>query len=222
VSAAVHLFYLHGFASSAQSTKAAFLAQRLASLGLPLHVPDFNEPAFETLTTSRMVGQVRAAIAALPDAPVALIGSSLGAFVAWHVAAQAQAAGAPVDRLVLLAPALDFGRRRMTGLTEADVLQWREEGSREFFHYGYGEPRCVHYALYEDARRYDSDAVQVDVPTLVIMGRRDEVVPPDGVEAFCATRPNTTLLMLDDEHQLAGHMDRIWTETAAFIGLSSA
>jgi hypothetical protein len=218
----VHLFYLHGFASSAASTKAAFLAGRLAPLGLPLHVPDFNEPAIETLTTSRMIGQVRAAIAELPDAPVVLIGSSLGAFVAWHVAAGAQTAGCPVHRLVLLAPALDFGRRRMPGLTDADIARWREEGSREFFHYGYGEPRHVHYALYDDARRYDSHAARVDAPTLVLMGRRDEVVPPAGVEAFCATRPNITLVMLDDEHQLAGHLERIWSETASFLGLPHA
>jgi hypothetical protein len=215
----VHLFYLHGFASSAASTKAAFLADRLAPLGLPLHVPDFNEPAFETLTTSRMIQQVHTAVRALPDAPVVLIGSSLGAFVAWHAAAQAQAVGRPVHGLVLLAPALDFGRRRMTGLTDLDIEGWRTDGSREFFHYGYGGPRRVHYALYEDAQQYDSETARVDAPTLVLMGQRDEVVPSAGVKAFCATRSNITLVMLDDEHQLAGHLDRIWSETASFLGL---
>ena len=91
----MHLFYLHGFASTASSTKAAFLAERFARYGCPLHVPDFNAPAFETLTTTRMIGQVRAAIDALPPGPVVLIGSSLGAFVAWHVTADAEAEGRP-------------------------------------------------------------------------------------------------------------------------------
>ena len=122
---------------------------------------------------------------------------------------------------MLLAPALDFGRRRMPGLTDEDVARWRTEGSREFFHYAYGEPRRVHYALYEDALQYDSDRARVDAPTLVLMGARDEVVPPAGVQAFCASRANVTLVMLDDEHQLAGHLDRIWTETASFLGLSA-
>jgi pimeloyl-ACP methyl ester carboxylesterase len=153
---------------------------------------------------------------------VVLIASSLGAFVAWHVAAEAQAAGQPVHRLVLLAPALDFGRRGMPGLTEEDIVRWKAEGSREFFHYGCGEPRRVGYALYEDAQRYDSDAARVDAPTLVFMGRRDEVVPPAAVEAFCAARRNLTLLMLEDEHQLSAHLDRIWSETAAFLGLPGA
>ena len=53
-----HVFYLHGFASSARSTKAAFFAERLRPHGLELQCPDFNEPDFETLTVSRMLEQV--------------------------------------------------------------------------------------------------------------------------------------------------------------------
>ena len=86
--ALMHVFYLHGFASSARSSKARFFGERLASLGLPLHLPDFNEPDFSTLTVTRMLDQVDDAIAALPAGPVTLIGSSLGAFVAWHAAAR--------------------------------------------------------------------------------------------------------------------------------------
>ncbi len=54
--------------------------------GFDLRCPDFNEPEFETLTVSRMIGQLEADIAALPPGPVALIGSSLGGFVAFHAA----------------------------------------------------------------------------------------------------------------------------------------
>jgi hypothetical protein len=218
----VHLFYLHGFASSGQSSKAVFLAERLAQHGLDLHVPDFNAPDFSTLTTSRMVAQVERAIAALPPAPVVLIGSSLGAFVAWHVAARAEDPTRAVERLVLLAPALDFGRRRMSGLTDGDLVEWRDRGWREFFHYAYGEPRRVHYDLFADAQQYDSAAVTVASPVLVAMGRRDEVVPPDGVASFCARRPNVRLVWFDDEHQLTSSLEAIWVEMAAFLGLTPA
>jgi predicted esterase YcpF (UPF0227 family) len=82
----VVIFYLHGFASSARSSKAAFFAAQLRELGLALETPDFNEPDFSTLTISRMVQRVIAEIDAHPGVPCVLIGSSLGAFVAVQVA----------------------------------------------------------------------------------------------------------------------------------------
>ena len=42
--------YLHGFASSAQSSKAQFFAGKFAELGIPLVTPDLNAPDFGTLS----------------------------------------------------------------------------------------------------------------------------------------------------------------------------
>lgn len=226
----MHIFYLHGFASSARSSKARFFAEKLAALGKTLHCPDFNEPDFSTLTVTRMIGQVDEAIAALRPGPVALIGSSLGAFVAWHVIARAAAhAGGngkanehPITRLVLLAPALDFGANRMRELGEDGLAKWKATDKLEFFHYAYGEPRSVHYALYEDAQQYDSGSAKVTIPTIVFQGERDASVDPTYVRAFFATRPAATLRMLDDDHQLLGSLDRIWKETATFLDLRGA
>ena len=57
-----HFFYLHGLASSPRSGKARFLAERFAACGLTLYCPDQNEPDFSTRTTTRMIGQVAAAL----------------------------------------------------------------------------------------------------------------------------------------------------------------
>jgi pimeloyl-ACP methyl ester carboxylesterase len=236
----MQLFYLHGFASSARSSKATFFRDRLAPLGVTLHCPDFNEPDFATLTITRMLDQLDAAIAtaAPPAEPVALIGSSLGAFVAWHAAARharaasanaasADAAGAagarrhPVVALVLLAPALEFGANRMRDLGPEGVARWKATNRLDVFHYGYGEMRPLEFTLYEDAARYDSTRVVVDAPTLVFQGRRDELVDPDMVERFVAARPTMTLRLLDDDHQLLASLEHIWKETAAFLHLSA-
>jgi hypothetical protein len=57
-----HMFYLHGFASSARSTKAGYLAERLQPFGMPLHCPDFNLPDFTTLTMTRMLAQLESQV----------------------------------------------------------------------------------------------------------------------------------------------------------------
>ena len=216
--------YLHGFASSPASSKAEFLKRRLAARGVAFHCPDLNQPDFSTLTASRMIARTAALVSTLPPGPVALFGSSLGAFVALQVAEQAAAKAAakapqPIAQLVLLAPALDFGRRPVGDLGAAGMARWRETGWWELTHYASGEATRVHYELFRDARRYDSFAARRPIPTLVLQGRRDDVVDPDMVARYAADRSHVTLVMLDDDHQLGGSLERVWSESARFLGL---
>jgi len=217
-----HVIYLHGFASSPASSKARRFAAELANRGIGCACPDFNDPEFETLTVTRMLDQTAAAIAAAPGAPVALVGSSLGAFVAVHAAVRdARGAHPRVDRLVLLAPALDFGGNRLRQLGEHGIDEWRRAGKLRVFHYAHHTERDVGYALYEDAARYDAFSVNLDVPALVFQGTRDASVDPSMVERWSGSRTNVDLRALDDEHQLTASIDRIWDESATFFGLSS-
>ena len=223
-----HVFFLHGLASSPRASKAGFLGERFRTRGIELHCPDLNEPDFETLTCTRMIRQVEAAMAALAPGPVTLIGSSLGGFVAWHVAArQAEPGGAagrathPVERLVLLAPAFDFGKAPLGGMDAAGLQRWRDTDRFEVFHHAENRPRFLRYALYEDAQRYDSAASAARVPTLVVQGTRDTIVDPEMVRRFAEGRAAMTALFVDDDHQLGSSFEVIWREAAAFVGIAA-
>lgn len=219
--AIAHAVYLHGFASSPRSSKASRFARELAAFRVGFSCPDFNEPAFATLTVTRMLDQTRAAIAAAPAGPVAVIGSSLGAFVAVHAVNDA-AMAARIAKLVLLAPALDFGGNRLRQLGDHGIEEWRRSGTLRVFHYADHQPRDVGFELYEDAARYDACAVYPVVPTLVFQGTRDASIDPAMVRRWSAERPSVDLRLLDDEHQLTASMDEIWREAAVFLSLGPA
>ena len=211
------VIYLHGFASSAASTKANYFAARLGERGIALQTPDLNEPDFSTLTISRMVKQVIDTIDRQPSTTeVVLVGSSMGGLVAVHVARQRPER---VRRLILLAPALEFAGKTPPALGDRDLDQWRTTGVNNVFHYGYGRIVPVGYELYADACGYDCADLALSIPILIFQGRNDTVVNPASVERWAATRPNVELHLLDDDHQLGRSLEFIWNESARFLGL---
>lgn len=213
----MHVFYLHGFASSPQSKKAAYCAERLRPHGVALQCPDFNEPEFASLTMTRMLDRLAADIATLDTQPIVLIGSSLGAVVAIHTSARIPDR---IDRLVLLAPAVMFPRDAPEVLGAEAVARWQATGTLDVFHHGYGGTRALSYTFYEDGLRYDALAAEIGQPTLIFQGRRDEAVDYRVIEQYAAARPNVKLTLLDDDHQLIASLPRIWTDVAGFLGLT--
>jgi pimeloyl-ACP methyl ester carboxylesterase len=209
------VIYLHGFASSSHSGKATFLGRRLRAHGLEVVTPDLNLPEFSTLTVTRMLEQTHALVEQAPG-PVTIFGSSLGGYVAVNAAALWPER---VARLVLLAPALDFSSEGLSGPQGADLEQWRRDGVISIFHFGYGRMMPIHYALYEDARRYNAMDAEVRMPILVFQGTRDTAVSPASVRTWAARRPNVELHLLEDDHQLGTSLVYIWAKTAAFLGI---
>jgi len=206
--AVVTSIYLHGFASSPQSSKAIRVAEALRPLGITTQIPDLNQPSFRDMTVTRMIDRVREAA----DGPLLLVGSSLGAFVAVNAAAKV----ADVRGIVLLAPAFDFGADDDGKIGEVSIADWKARGSCEIFHYAWERTETLDYALYEDAHRYDAFALDLAMPVLVFQGTRDTVVDPAVVRRWCDGRPNVRLIELDDDHQLQASIDLICEETAAF------
>jgi len=211
------VFYLHGFASSPGSTKVGYFRQRFREHGIEIRCPDFNEPDFATLTLTRMLDQLGAALARAA-APATLIGSSLGGTVAVLAAAKYRAR---VDRLVLLAPAVMFAKPGHHLLPPERVDEWRRRGALPFFHYAYDAERPLNFTFYEDSLRHDAFGAVFTQPTLIFQGLRDASVGYRTVEAFAKTRANVTLALLDDDHQLIASLPRMWTDIRAFLDLDA-
>jgi pimeloyl-ACP methyl ester carboxylesterase len=211
------VLYLHGFASSARSSKATFFAKKLLEAGINLQTPDLNEPDFSTLTITRMVDQVLGILEANPNEGVVLIGSSLGAFVAVQVA---MARPERVRSLILLAPAFEFGGNRMKSFGDVGIEEWKRTNRLDVFHYAYGRMMPIHYELYADARRYDCIHAALNMPVQVFQGRRDEAVDPVTVEQWSRARPNVELHLIDDDHQLTASVDYIWEQMRRFLGIA--
>ena len=215
--------YLHGFASSPRSAKASFFADRFAAAGVKFLCPDFNDPAFSTLTVSRMLQQLEKKISSLPPGEIVLIGSSLGGFVAVEAAGrQVGEARHPISRLILLAPAVELEWDRWSEVGPGGVECWREAGDVEVFHYALGRQERLKFAFYEDSERYHPATRQLDVPVLIFQGRQDESVSPEIVERFSKRQRAATLHLLDDDHQLKNSLDFIWRETARFLSLAES
>jgi uncharacterized protein len=204
------IIYLHGFASSPSSSKARFFRDRLAAAGGNVSVPALDEGNFEHLTLSRQLTLLARAAGA---GPVRLIGSSMGGYLAALYAAR----NPEVERLVLLAPAFRFHKRWTERLGRAELERWRATDSIDVYHYGEGRTRRLRYDLMEDSAQYE-DFPAVRQPTLIVHGRRDDVVPVEFSEEFAAARPNVQLEVVDSGHDLLNVLERIEEKVVEFLG----
>lgn len=211
----MRIVYLHGFASSPQSTKARFFGERFGALGVPFSAPLLDEGNFEGLTVS---GQLRVVDQAVAGGPVVLMGSSLGGYIAALYAARHSAA---VEKLVLLAPAFQFPTRWRARFTAEELARWQKRGSTSFFHYGLKQERELGFQIVADAAQYEDEPAFTQ-PALVLHGSADEVVPAGLSKAFAEGHPNVTLRIVESGHALTDVLDQLWADTIAFLGIPNS
>jgi pimeloyl-ACP methyl ester carboxylesterase len=147
-----------------------------------------------------------------------LMGSSFGAFLALHAYDElSHDERNHVCGLILLAPALNPWDSASGLLTPEREKEWRERGSAPVLNLESGVEVPVHYRFVEELRAFDSGAVALDVPTLVIHGVEDEVVPVAQSRQFAACHPGVELILLQDTHQLLGDPPKMLNILERFI-----
>jgi pimeloyl-ACP methyl ester carboxylesterase len=205
----MRILYLHGFASGPSSNKARFFRRTLESAGATVLVPDLAQSDFEHLT---ITGQLSVIDEIVGGEPAALVGSSMGGYLAALYAGR----HALTTRLVLLAPAFGFARLWSQRLGAGAVDEWRRSGWMEVFHYGENRPRRIWYALLEDGMRYE-EYPNFSQPALIFHGIHDDVVPVESSRRFVAGHANTRLEVVDSGHELLNVLDDIGRNASRFL-----
>ena len=203
--------YLHGFASGPDSKKGVAFAEHFAARGVPIERLDLRVPSFEHLRLSAMIDTVRAAIGG-PGERAVVLGSSLGGLTAARVAER----DPRVVALVLLAPAFQLAERwRATYGAAFD--DWRRTGWHEVLDHTTGRPARVDFGFVEEAAALDVGLPDVRVPTLILHGTADDVVPVEHSRRFAAGRPHVRLVELPDGHELIASLPTLLAETERFL-----
>lgn len=197
--------YLHGFASSPNSFKANYLRDRFAESAIPLKIPNLNQGDFSNLTLTRQLEQVAREFPG-EESKITLIGSSFGGLTSTWLAEQYP----QVDRLVLLAPAFEFLSHWIASLGPKRMEQWQEQGYLPIYHYGEKRDIPLSYQFIIDAKSYVEPQLQRQLPTLIVHGVKDEVIPVEASRRFVASRPWVKKVELDSDHGLADAMPEIW------------
>jgi pimeloyl-ACP methyl ester carboxylesterase len=204
-------FYLHGFASSPQSTKATYLRKAFDRRGIYLQTIDFNQGDFTHLTLTRQLRQLSTILPPQPR-PAVLIGSSFGGLTAAWAAEQML----QIEQLVLLAPAFGFLDHWLPMLDLHRLQAWKDSGFTEVYHYGERRSLPLSYGFITDMQLYREELIQRPIPTLILHGRRDEVIPIRASQTFVASRPWVQLVELDSDHTLSNALPRIWQSIQQF------
>jgi alpha-beta hydrolase superfamily lysophospholipase len=214
----MRVVYLHGFASSPQSSKARFFGSKFAEAGVAFEAPQLDQGEFRSLTISGQMLVVARAVSANREKlaegePLVLVGSSLGGYLA---ALYAERHPKAVDRLILLAPAFEFLQRWRGRLSAREIEQWRREGSIPIYHYGSKTEQRLGYQFLEDAAQYEA-APDFHQPALILHGTEDTVVSCQVSRDFALERTRIRLALFQSGHELTDVLEDLWRETSGFL-----
>lgn len=207
------VIFLHGFASSGQSTKAQYFGRKFKTLSqVDYYAIDFNPTPkdFEYVTTTGLITRLRQYVLDRRLGEFSIIGSSYGGLVAIHYAKRF----GKVGRMLLLAP----GLRWLSGRLSDDQLEaWKQAGAVPIAHAAFEHEVPVRYDLQLDGLRY-LEPVPPVAPVTIIHGNRDETVPTDDSRTYALQYPDRVhLIEVEADHDLNGHLDLIWDSVQSFL-----
>ncbi len=208
--------YLHGFASGPGSQKACVFKDYFEAAQLSFTIPDLQQGDFENMTLTKQVSLVQNIIDKKRGANFALIGSSMGGYLATLIAETRK----EIKALYLMAPGFNFLNRWMMNMgwdknslsSVPDLIQ--------VFHYSYNRQVNLNTGLFRDALKWDSLPLSRCVPMRIVHGLHDETVNIQESIEFARTRPWCQFKELDSDHGLLSCIDWIVNDCLEFFRLN--
>ena len=201
--------YLHGFASGPGSNKAKAFKKRFDELGISIHVPDLQQGDFENLTLTGQIELVQGIIDKNKGQSFALIGSSMGGYLASLIAQTRES----VQALFLMAPGFNFLNRWRKKL---DISKTTDE-LIPVFHYRYNKEVRLNTYLFRDAETWESLPLDRKIPTFIVHGLHDETIDIEESRNFVREKSFCSLKELDSDHGLLSCIDSIIKDSLEFF-----
>lgn len=170
-------------------------------------IPDLNLPSFEKMTLSSQLSIVEDLLSNREKQSVVLFGSSMGGLISTILSLKYDA----IRSMILLAPGFGLERRWQALWGEGALERWRTDGYLEVHHYAYEKEMKLDVSFLDDALRYQTDGFKISVPTLVIHGLHDDVVPAEESRRFAEENPDfVDLNLVNDDHFLMADLETTW------------
>jgi pimeloyl-ACP methyl ester carboxylesterase len=214
------LFWLGGFHSDMQGTKAIALDEWAAERGRACVRFDYSGHgesggAFVDGTIGRWLEESVAVFERFCTGPQVVIGSSMGGWIALLLArelAKRRASAASLAGLVLIAPAPDFTEELMWKGFSPGVRREIETGGVWMRPSEYGEPYPITRDLIEEGRNHLllGSAIEVGCPVRILQGAQDPDVPWQHAFALVQRLPADDVVLTviqDGDHRLSRPQD---------------
>lgn len=209
------LVYLHGFASSPDSSKSKFLESKLSDTGVKFYSPRCNTPDFGHQLVSRNIKMLDNLISGLTDTEIILAGSSLGGLTAsiWAQLNPLRCTG-----LFLICPAFDLTHYFSILIGEKYMKVWQANGFLPLPD-DQGKDIPVHWEFISDLNNLPQRPA-ISLPCTIIHGTSDSTIPIDSSRRCAIEFPHIKLIETGDEHSMSSSYDIIWNELHNFLALT--
>ncbi|MHA2247677.1 MAG: YqiA/YcfP family alpha/beta fold hydrolase [Candidatus Hodarchaeales archaeon] len=218
----MRILYLYGFASGPESDKTQFFENKFSSLSVPFDIFDYipDKESFKNLRTSKLLENLHSYIRLnYHEDDLILFGSSFGGFL---LAYYANRHPEKIRKLILIAPALGFSASRILKILKITPSIWKEQGFVPVFHYRYNQEIPLSYSFYEDLATIpppNFEKMITPIPTLILHGMFDEVVPLLWSQQFADNNQQVTLHELNGDHQLLDQKEKMWEIVKVFLNI---